>query len=190
MSSKGFMERVLEIYEDGPALASSTAETSLLPASADECTLGAGALRIGKILKFLFSGRMSTVVTTPGTLTLALRLGSTDIFSSGAIPLNIVAQTNVPWLLEGELVVRALGKGTVTTFMPKACRFHSRAIVGSGAAGTSAPGAELLPYNTAPVVGTGVDFSVSQLLDFLATWSVSNAANSITCHAGSIDVFS
>lgn len=190
MSSKGFMERILEIYEDGPALASSTAETSLLPASAFEATLGAGALKIGKIIKFMFSGRMSTVVTTPGTLALALRLGTVDVFASGAIPLNIVAQTSVPWMLEGEIVVRALGKSTTTTFMPKCCRFHSRAIIGSGAAGTSAPGAELLPYNTAPVVGAGMDFSVSQLIDFLATWSVSNASNSILCHAGSIDVIS
>lgn len=190
MSSKGFCERILEIYEDGAALASSTAETSLLPASALECTLGAGVLKIGKILRFMFSGRISTVVTTPGTLALALRLGSTDIFASGNVPLNIVAQTNVPWMLEGELVVRAVGKTTISTFMPKGCRFHSRAIVGSGAAGTSAPGAELLPYNTAPTVGTGIDFTVSQLLDFLATFSVSNASNSIQVHAGHVDVYS
>lgn len=190
MSSKGFCERVLEIYEDGPALASSTTETSLLPASADEYTIGAGLLRIAKTIKFMFSGRMSTVVTTPGTLTLALRLGTVDVLSSGALPLNIVAQTNIPWMIEGEIVCRAVGKGTVSTFMPKGCRFHSRALIGSGAAGTSAPGAELLPYNTAPVVGAGLDFSVSQLLDFLGQWSVSNAANSILVHAGHIDVYS
>lgn len=189
MSSKGFRERVLEIYEDGPALASSTAETSLLPASAREFTVGAGRLRVGAALAFEFSGRVSTVVTTPGTLSLALRLGSTDILASAGIPLNIVAQTNIHWALKGELIVRAVGLTTVSTFFPKGVTFTSRAVIGSSAAGTAGVGTELLPYNTAPAVGTGIDFSVSQLLDFLATWSVSNAANSITLHAGHVDVY-
>lgn len=189
MSSKGFCERVLEIYEDGPALAASTTETSLLPASADEYTVGAGLLKVAKAIRFMFSGRMSTVVTTPGTLALALRLGSVDVLASGALPLNIVAQTNVPWMMEGEIVCRVAGKGTTTTFMPKGCRFYSRALIGSQAAGTGPAGYELLPYNTAPVVGSGIDFSVSQLLDFMGQWSVNNAANSILVHAGHVDVY-
>lgn len=189
MSSKGFRERILEIYEDGAALASSTTQTSLLPASAKDATLGAGRLRIGAVLAFEFSGRISTVVTTPGTLSLAFRLTSTDVFASAGIPLNVVAQTNVHWCLKGELIVRAVGLTTVTTFFPKGCQFISRAVVGSSAAGTAGVGMELLPYNTAPAVGTGIDFSVSQPVDFLATWSVSNAANSIQLHAGSVDVY-
>lgn len=189
MSSKGFRERILEIYEDGAALASSTTQTSLIPASAKEATLGAGRLKIGAVLAFEFSGRISTVVTTPGTLSLALRLGSTDVLASGGIPLNVVAQTTVHWSLRGELVVRAVGLTTVTTFFPKGCTFTSRAVVGSSAAGTAGVGTELLPYNTTPAVGTGIDFSVSQLIDFLATWSVSNAANSITLHCGHVDVY-
>jgi hypothetical protein len=189
MSSKGFRERILEIYEDGAALASSTTQTSLLPASAKEATLGAGRLRIAAAIAFEFSGRMSTVVTTPGTLSLALRLGTVDVFASGGIPLNVTAQTTVHWSLKGEIIVRAVGLTTVTTFFPKGCEFKSRAVVGSSAAGSGGVGVELLPYNTAPAVGSGLDFSVSQLVDFLATWSVSNASNSITLHAGHVDVY-
>jgi hypothetical protein len=190
MSSKGFRERILEVYENGTALASSTTQTTLLPASAKEATLGAGLLRIGRILAFEFSGRMSTVVTTPGTLALALRLGSVDVFGSGNIPLNTTAQTDVHWSLKGEIVCRAVGLTTVTTFMPKGCEFKSRAVIGSSAAGTAGVGTELLPYNAAPAVGSGLDFSVSHLVDFLATWSVSNAANSIQVHAGHVDIYS
>lgn len=189
MSSKGFRERILEVYVDGTALASSTTETSLLPNSSYECTLGAGRLKIGAALAFAFSGRISTVVTTPGTLTLSVRLGSIDVFSSGALPLNVVAQTNIPWTLTGELVVRAVGTTTVTTLFPKNCIFTSRALVGVAAAGTGGATSEVLPYNAAPAVGSGFDFSVSQLVDFMAQWSVSNAANSIQLHAGSIDVY-
>ncbi len=189
MSSKGFRERILEVYQDGTALAASVAETSLLPNSGYECTLGAGRLRIGAVLAFDFSGRISTLVTSPGTLALALRLGSIDVFASGALPLNIVAQTNVPWSCTGELVVRAVGTGTAATLFPKNCLFTSRALIGSAAAGTAAIASELLPYNAAPAVGNGFDFSLSQLVDFMAQWSVNNAANSIQLHAGSIDVY-
>jgi len=189
MATKGFRERILEVYEDGSALASSTSETSLLPNSAYNCGIGLGRFLIGSVMCFDFSGRISTVVTTPGTLTLAIRFGSIDVFSSGAIPLNTTAQTNVHWSLRGELVVRAVGTGTVTKFFPKSCVFTSRAVIGSSAAGTAGVGTEILPYNTAPAVGSGWDNSTSQLIDFMATWSVSNAANSITLHCGSIDVY-
>lgn len=189
MSSKGFRERILEVYEDGAALASSTTLTSIIPASAKEATLGAGLMRIGRALAFEFSGRISTVVTTPGTLTLNLRIGSVDAFTSGALVLNTTAQTNVHWVLKGELVCRAVGLTTVTTLFPKGCTFTSRAIVGSPAAASGGVSTELLPYNTAPAVGSGFDFSVSQLLDLNATWSVSNAANSITLHAGHVDLY-
>jgi hypothetical protein len=189
MSSKGFRERVLEVYEDGPALATSTTETSLLPASAHEFTVGAGRIRIGTALAFEFSGRISTLTAAPGTLSLALRLGTTDILASAGIPLNTTAQTNVHWALKGELICRAVGLTTVTTFFPKGITFTSRAVIGSSAAGTAGVGTELLPYNTAPAVGTGIDDSLSQLLDFMATWSVSNAANSIQLHAGHVDVY-
>lgn len=189
MSSKGFRERVLEVYEDGAALATSTTLTSLLPASGKEFTVGAGRLRIGSVIAFLFSGRISTVVTTPGTLTLNLRLGSTDVFTSGAMALNTTAQTNVNWILQGELVVRAVGLTTVTTFMPKGCAWDSHAVIGSPAPTAGGAGRHLLPFNAAPAVGTGIDFSVSQLVDMNATWSVSNASNSIQLHAGSVDVY-
>lgn len=191
MSSRGFRERILEISADGAALANSTIETSLFPAGGAgyEATLGAGLLRVGSVLCFAFSGRISTVVTTPGTLQLALRLGSVDALVSGQLPLNTTAQTNTPWSMEGELVVRATGTSTGTTLFPKACRFQSRALIGSPAAGTGPAGIELLPYNAAPAVGNGFDFSVSQLIDFLAQWSVANASNSIQLHCGSVDVY-
>lgn len=189
MSSKGFRERVLEVYEDGPALASSTTQTSLLPASALDYTVGAGLLKIGKAMAFSLGGRISTLVTTPGTLTLTLRLGSVDVFSSGAMALNTTAQTNVHWEMIGELVVRAVGPTTVTTFMPKGCKFFSHAVIGSPAIGAGPAGCQMLPYNAAPAVGSGIDYTISQAVNVMGTWSVSNAANSIQLHAGHVDVY-
>lgn len=190
MSSLGFLERILEVAEDGTALANSTTATSLLPASRKVAALPIGFFdRIGRAVRFSFGGRISTVVTTPGTLTLALRFGSIDVFSSGAMTLNTTAQTNVPWLLEGELVCRAIGASTSTTLFPKACRFTSHAVIGSAAPSAGGAGSHILPYNAAPAVGSGFDNGAVQLLDLFATWSVANASNSIQLHAGSVDLF-
>lgn len=190
MASLGFRERILEIAEDGSALTNSTTATSILPSSRKVAALPIGYFdRIGKPLLFEFSGRISTVVTTPGTLTLELRFGSTAVFSSGAMTLNTTAQSNTPWLLRGELVCRAFGGSTSTTLFPKACEFRSHAVIGSSAIGTGGAGTQMLPYNAAPAVGTGFDNGASQAIDLYATWSVANASNSITLHCGHIDIF-
>lgn len=191
MASKGFRQRILEIFEDGAALTNSTTQTSLLPASGSgkEALIGAGFLERAMVIAGAFSGRISTVVTTPGTLALAFRLGTVDVFASGAMALNTTAQVNVNWSLVFELVVRGTGTGTGTTLFPKVAEFKSHAVIGSPAPTAGGAGVHLLPYNAVPAVGSGFDFSVSQAIDLLATWSVANAANSIQLHAGSVDVY-
>lgn len=191
MASQGFRERILEVSVDGTALTNSTAATSLLPASFKTAALPLGYFdRVGRVIAFEFSGRISTLVTTPGTLSLALRFGAISVFDSGAMTLNVTAQTNVHWTLRGELVCRAFGAGTSTTLFPKGCVFESHAVIGSPAPTAGGAGEHRLPYNAAPAVGAGFDNSASQAIDLLATWSVANAANSIQLHAGSIDVYS
>jgi hypothetical protein len=191
MASLGFRERLLEVAEDGAALSASTTQTSLLPSSRKVAALPLGYFdRIGKVLTFAASGRISTVVTTPGTLTLTFRLGSVDVFSSGAMTLNTTAQTNVNWTFEGELICRAIGSGTSTTLFPKGCRFMSHAVIGSPAPTAGGGGVHMLPYNAAPAVGSGFDNGASQLVDFMGTWSVNSGSNSITLHAAHVDVYS
>jgi len=187
MSSYGFRERILEVIEDGSALSNTVAQTSLLPASAKEAAFGIGHFRRGKVIAFQFSGRISTLVTTPGTLALALRIGTVDVFTSGLMTLNAVAQSNVHWRLAGELICRAAGSST--TLFPKGCQFRSHAVIGSPAPAAGGAGTHMLPYNAAPAVGAGFDFTADQKVDLLATWSVANASNSILLHAGHIDVY-
>ena len=129
------------------------------------------------------------MVTTPGTLQLALRLGSVDVFLSGLMTLNIVAKTNVHWKLSGELVCRAYGDGTNTLLFPKGCKFESHAVIGAPAPTAGGAGVHMLPYNAAPANGAGFDNSASQLIDLMAQWSISNA-NSIQVQSGHIDLFS
>lgn len=189
MSSKGFRERILEVIEDGPVLSNTITQTSLLPSSGKEAAFGIGAMGRGKIIAFDFSGRISTLVTTPGTLSFAIRIGTIDVFIGGAMALNAVAQTNVHWHLVGELVCRAAGTNVATVLFPKGCEFHSHAVINAPAPGSGSAGIAMLPFNVAPALGNGFDFNADQKVDLLATWSVANSANSVTLHAGNVDVY-
>lgn len=186
--SDGFRERILTIGEDGTALASSTTPTSILPSSR-KVTLPAYFFdRVSKELAIRAAGRISTVVTTPGTLTLELRLGSIVVASSGAMTLNTTAQTNTPWVLDWVLNLRTIGAGTAATLFHQGT-FRSHAVIGSAAIGTGGAGCQMIPYNSAPAVGNGFDATAAQLLELFATWSVSNASNSIQLHQFSADVY-
>lgn len=187
--SKGYRERILEIEAAGAALVSSTTETSLLPAAQLTAFLRSGYFDAkGKGFAFEFSGQFSNRVTGPDTFRFQLYLDSVAVFSSGLIPLNIVAKTNVHWKLGGELICQAYGGGTSTTLMPKGCYFESESVIGSPAATAGGCGHLLLPFNTAPVAGNGFDNGPSHLIDLRGTHSVSNAGNSIQLLAGHIDI--
>lgn len=180
MSFNSWNQSLITAQIDGTALASSTAATSILPAAA-KFTLPANLLAIGTVLRVRAAGRISTVVTTPGTLTLDIRLGaSTVIFNGGAMALNVTAQTNATWLFEADLICRSIGASTSATILGVG-KFTSRAIIGSAAVAAGGVTSSPLP-DTAPVVGTGFDSTAAQVVDFFGTWSVSNAANSIQLH--------
>jgi hypothetical protein len=170
---------------DGSAISNSTSQLSLLGvagagASASKFSFPPNFLSVGKMLKITAAGRISTVVTTPGTLTLGLLFGAVVIANGGAMALNIVAKTNVPWVLEWNLVCRAIGSSTSANFMHQGV-WTSEAVIGSPVPGTGGAGSHMLP-NAAPAVGTGFDSTASQVMDIVATWSIANAANSITMH--------
>jgi len=177
---QGYIAVLLNSIADGTALTNSTTATSILPVIAKP-TLPANYLFAGKIFRVRASGRISTVVTTPGTLTLDFRLGSVSVFSSGAMTLNTTAQTNVGWIYDTMMTVRAVGATTTANILGQGL-WVSHAVIGSPLPTAGGAGEHILPFNTAPVVGTGFDSTAAQLVDLFATWSVANAANSITCH--------
>lgn len=169
---------------DGSALASSTTPTSLLPAAAKYKLWANYFENLGKTIRITAHGRISTVVTTPGTLTLQVRLTDSaattvSVFDSGAMTLNVTAQTNTPWILEATLVCRSVGSaGTLFGFG----KWTSHAVIGSPAIGAGPAGCQILPYNAAPAVGTAFDMTLENRVDLFATWSVNSASNSITLH--------
>lgn len=179
MSLNSWNQSLITQQIDGTALSNSTTATSILPGAA-KFTLPANVLQIGTKLILRASGRISTVITTPGNLTLDLRFGSVVVWNGGASALNIVAQTNASWDLEVNLICRAIGASTTANLIGLG-KFTTRASLNAPAAATTTGvGVVLLP-DTAPGVGTGFDSTAAQIIDLFATFSVANASNSIRC---------
>lgn len=172
--------QMLEAFGDGSALSNSTSETSILPTYCKE-TLEAGFFRTpGTELVIEATGRLSCIVTSPGTLTLRIKFGSIAVFDSGAINLNVVAKTNVPWRLRIPLTSRAVGSGTSANLIGIG-EFQSEALVGAAAPSAGGNTSLLVPVG-APAVGSGFDSTSAQIVDLTAQFSVANAGNAITCH--------
>lgn len=185
MSNNTWVELVSFDIADGAALNTSTSPTSLLSGSS-KFTLPANFFNfIGRKLRVRAAGRISTVVTTPGTLSLDFRLGSVIAFAAGAMALNVVAKTNVTWIFEAELECRAVGIGTSAALLGIG-KFMSEAVIGSPLPSVGGSGLLLLPAS-APANGTGFDSTAAQQIDLFGTWSISNAANSVQCQQFSLE---
>lgn len=168
---------------DGNALSNTTTATSLLTGNAAHAkwTLPKNFLStIGQKLRVIAHGRISTLVTSPGTLSLEVRFGTTTaIFAGGAMTLNTVAQTNTPWIFEADLTLKVVGASAQFFGFGK---WTSHAVIGSQAIGTGPAGCQILPYNAAPALGTAFDATAEQLVEFYATWGTASASNSIQLH--------
>lgn len=184
MPNNSYESVLISSQADGTALASSTTPTSLLPSSAKFKLWPNYAETANKVIKLTAHGRISTVVTTPGTLTLQVRFidsaaTSVTVLDGGAMTLNIVAQTNVHWMLETYLHVRAIGSAA-TVFGYG--RWQSHAVIAAPAPTAGGAPAHMLPFNSAPAVGATFRGDLENLVDLFATWSVNSASNSITLH--------
>jgi hypothetical protein len=170
---------------DGPTL-TAAARASCIP-TANRIVLPNNFFYIGRGMKVVMNGRISNVITTPGTARYDICMGSagtTIVYDTGALNLNIVAKTTVPWFLEVLLVCRAVGTGTSTTFFPRGM-WASESYIGSPAAGVGGIGSVLAPV-TAPAVGAGMDNTAASALDVFFTQTV--ATGSMTVHNYQVDV--
>ena len=142
--------------------------------------------RIGKRLHVVGTGRVSNIVTTPGTLTLRFKLGPTSnivVAASSAIQLNAVAKTNVSWVLDVTMTLRSIGNATSATFMANGT-WTSESVVGSGLPSATGAGTGMWQAS-APAVGTGFDSTVDNLIDLTAQFSLSG--NSILLHTFAVE---
>lgn len=136
--------------------------------------LPAHYFRPGRLVRALLVGKASNAATTPGTLTLRCRWGGiagTVLAASPALTQNVIAQTDVTWIWNLNILCRAGGSGgNLLTF--------GDVVRGNRAAAAVADiTPDLIPAGTLAEVA--VDVSVASSLSFTAESSVTTA--SITC---------
>lgn len=171
---------------DGPTL-TAAARASCIP-TANRIVLPNNFFYIQRAIRVMLGGRMSCVVTTPGTARFDICMGSagtTIVFDSLAINLNIVAQTTVPFWMDVTLVCRAVGTGTSTTFFPHQAFVQSEALIGSLADTAGSNSSLNIPVGT-PAVGAGMDNTAASALDVFFTQTV--ATGSFTVHTYVVQV--
>ena len=187
MGLQTWQETLVQSVTDGPVL-TAAARASCIP-TANRIVLPNYYFQIGKTLRVQMSGRISSLITTPGTARFDICMGAagtTIVFDSLAILLDTVAaHVNVPWFLDVELVCRTIGATTLTTFFPSKAIFTCEDILGVPATAPKGVLAATLPWNTAPVIGAGMDNTAASALDVFFTQTV--ATGSLTVHNYRVD---
>jgi hypothetical protein len=159
-------------YTDGPTLTAAAA-ASCLPTYVPT-TLPAGYWQIGRIWRVYWCGRISSVITTPGTARFDIRLGGVVAFDSGAISLDTAARTTVPFEYEAIMTCRAVGSGTSANLIGWG-HWHAIDHLNEHGHGNSVN----YPSGT-PAVGTGFNSASALTLDSFFTQTV--ATGSMTLH--------
>lgn len=183
MSLQSWVQTLITAQVSGSNLTASLTATSILPAAA-KYTLPANTLNIGQAIRIKASGQLGNIVTTPGTLTIDVKFGSTVVFSGAAMQLSSTAHTTLPFWYEALLTVRAIG--TAANFMGQGYMTSQSLSLTAVADSTTTPATLLLP-NTTPAVGTNFDSTVANVIDFFATFSLNNA-NAIQLHQYSVEL--
>lgn len=174
MPSLGFYETLASASNDGTAITAAARTSMTVAATGARFTMPSNKLRLGDQFHLQASGRISCVVTTPGTARFDLAAGATVVFDSLAMPLNIVAKTNVSWVLDVLGTVRAIG--TAANILWQGHWLSEASILTALPATGPGPGGQMVPYNTAPVVGASFDSTVTSLWDFFFTQTVSTGS--------------
>lgn len=147
--------------------------------TSDLRTYSADFWRKGKVLRLDIMGAISNVVTTPGTITFNVKLGSVIVFTTGAIQLNATAHTKLPFWLEILMTCRAVGSGASANFIGQGKVSGKMFTNTAGQTDGANTDTVLLVPATSPAAGTGFDSTAAQQLDFHAGFSISDAGNGI-----------
>lgn len=151
---------------NGTALTAAAA-ASALPAQA-KYTMPPGFLSVlGQKLRILASGKITSLITTPGTARWSVKFGATVVFDGLAALLDsVAAHTDVGWMLDIELTLTAVG--AAATLMGHGL-WTSEDILGVPATAPKGVLGAMLPWNSAPANGATFDSTASQVVDLFFT---------------------
>jgi hypothetical protein len=173
----GWPETLIVQQGDGPTLSAAAAATCL--SAQGKKTLPANFFNyIGQTLRIEAAGRISSIITTPGTARFDIRLGGSVIFDSAAILLDTVAaHTTRQWRLVIDMTVRVVG--SAGNFFGHGL-WTCEDILGTPATAPKGSLSAVLPWNTTPAVGGNADFTTAGVLDMFFTQT--EATGSMTVH--------
>lgn len=178
MSLQTFQETLIDQSVAGTLFNAYTTSKTVIPATC-LITLPPNYLVIGKRFRTSVEGALSNIVTTPGTVTFEIKIGSVVAWTSGAIQLNATAHTLLPFKLVVEWSVRAVGASTSANILGIGVLVGIHFTLTAGQVdAVNVPGAFQVPA-TAPAVGTGFDSTVANILDFWTGFSINNSGNGI-----------
>ena len=177
----GFWQTLTTLAAPGTALTAAARASMTQGAGAVQShfTLPANALKnLGDQLLVEASGIISCVITTPGFARFDLAMATVAKLDSQAMPLNIVARTNVPWWLRMLGTLTTTGSSAVLTWNGT---WLSEAMVLTPLQATGpGPGGTMLPYSgtaTGASNASGTfDATLSQALDLYFTQTVATGS--------------
>lgn len=144
--------------------------------------LYAGFFTLGRRLRITVNMAISNIVTTPGTVTFQVMLGSIVVWTSGAVQLNATAHTLLPAKLVVDLscqLTNTGAAGVVAKLMGVGCLTGVMFTKTAGQTdGANSETVIMVPV-TAPALGTAFDSTISQILDFFVGFSISNSGNGV-----------
>jgi hypothetical protein len=147
--------------------------------------------RVGMKMRITVHMAVSNIVTTPGTITFQVMLGTIAVWTSGAVQLNATAHTTLPAKLVVDLTLQLENTGVggaVAKFF--GLGQLSGVMFTKTAAQTDGVNTEttmLVPV-TAPALGTAFDSTISQNLDFWAGFSIANSGNGVRVDQYDVDL--
>jgi hypothetical protein len=137
----------------------------------------------GKYMEIQVRGAISNIVTTPGTIQFLVKLGTVaspiTVWDSGAIQMTTTAHATWPFRLEVSLKCDTEGSGTTAKLMSLGQLTGAMFVKSTGADIATGDTSILVPKDTNPVVSTGFDSNISNVLDLFAGFSISNSGNGV-----------
>lgn len=124
-------------------------------------------------------GALSNIVTTPGTVTFQIMMGSIVVWTSGAIQLNATAHTLLPFTLQVDWTVRAIGSSTSANVLGMGTLQGIHFTLTAGQTDAVNTAGQFAVPATAPAVGTGFDSTIANIMDFWVGFSINNAGNGV-----------
>jgi hypothetical protein len=175
----GFWQTLNTLQAAGTAVTAASRTSMTAGSTQGRFTLPANALKtLGDQLRLEATGIISCVVTTPGTARFDLSMATTAKLDTQAMPLNIVARTNVPWYLTMLGTLTTAGTSAVLTWTGQ---WLSEAMINTALQATGpGPGGTMVPYSGtatgASTASSTFDSTVSQLLDLYFTQTVATGS--------------